>query len=130
MVYILAISFIPVVLKEIDTSQTTLINFDVATELFDPFEHEFSFAFGFPNPIDERVGTLSLTYETKKWVENEGNHEEVKTSTPIPLHSCKESAVYPMSKKRTPISLMCFNELPSESRSLTGDYFSDVFTYF
>ena len=34
-----------------------------------------------------------------------------------------------MSTKGTPMSMMCFGELPLKMRSLTGDYFSNEFTY-
>ena len=124
MIRIFIISFIPVVLREIDTSQTQLINYDVAQESFDPFAFGFSFAVGFPQQIDKKIGTLNLSYETNRWI----NDEMVKTSTSIPLYSCNETSGYPMSSKRLPISMMCF-DAPLESRSLTGDFFSDEFNY-
>ncbi len=48
LIRIFVVSFIPVILREIDTSQTQLINFDVDNESFDPFAHGFTFAVGFP----------------------------------------------------------------------------------
>jgi len=86
LIFILIRSFIPVFLNEIDTSQTQLINFDVDNEWFDPFEHGFTFAVGFPEPIDERVGTLTLSYETKDWIDD----KEIRSSTPLNLHSCND----------------------------------------
>lgn len=102
-----------------------MANFDVDNESFDPFEHGFNFAVGFPAELDKRVGTLTMTYETKKWVDD----KVVKKSTAIPLHSCQESSGFPMPSLKYPISLMCFDELPAGLRSLTGDYFSDEFNY-
>jgi len=68
-----------------------------------------------------------MSYETKKWVKD--TEAWVTTSTPIPLHNCNETEEYPISSKMTAISMMCHNELPEESRSLTGNFFSEEFTY-
>ena len=125
MIWILIFSLTPVILKQINTSQTQLQNFDVETNSLDPFAYGFTFAVGFEQQIDQRIGTISLNYKTKKWI----NGQEVKYSFPILLKNCEESSGYTMSTKHKPMSMICFDELPIESRLLAGDYFSAEFNY-
>ena len=80
---------------------------------------------GFEQEIPSSIGTLNLSYNSKQFIDG----KELKTSTPIPMQRCKESTGYSMSKKK-PEHMMCFDELPVETRSLTGDYFSNEFNYF
>ena len=44
-----------------------MVNFDVDHESFDPFDYGFNFAFGFRSKLDKRIGTLTLSYETKEF---------------------------------------------------------------
>jgi hypothetical protein len=51
---------------------------------FDPFAHGFSFAVGFEDPIDPKIGTLEL-----KYIEDDDKKEKtVKKS--LPLKKCSE----------------------------------------
>jgi hypothetical protein len=80
---------------------------------------------GFEQEIPPSVGTLNLSYNSKQFIDG----KELKTSTRIPMQSCKESTGYSMSKRDKLVHMMCFDDLPVETRSLTGDYFSNEFKY-
>lgn len=68
---------------------------------------------------------MNLTYKTKRVVDG----EIVKTETAIPLTPCTESSGYVMSGTQISMSMMCFDDLPFESSSLVGDFFSNEFNY-
>jgi len=102
-----------------------MVIFDVHNEVFDPFKFGFTFSVGFPEPLDKRIGSFTLAYTTKEWI----NDVRVPTSKTIPLRSCDVASGYPLSTKALNISMMCHDEIPVDSRSLTGDYYSDNFSY-
>ena len=54
--YLFITSLIPVVLGEIDSSQTQTIFYDT-TIPFDPFAYGFNFAVGFNQPLPANIGT-------------------------------------------------------------------------
>lgn len=65
-----------------------MVKFDVDNEAFDPFKFGFTFAVGFKDKIDPRIGSLTLAWEKREWADE----KRVPTSKNIPLHSCDEAS--------------------------------------
>jgi hypothetical protein len=59
--YLFVISFIPVFLGEIETSQTQITNFNASNQI-DPSASNFTFAVGFTSPLPPSIGTFTLEY--------------------------------------------------------------------
>jgi len=99
-----------------------LVNFPLDKEAFDPFEFGFTFAVGLKDPIDPRIGSLTLNWEKREWIDN----KKIATSKNIQLRSCDDASGF---KNIRDVSMMCHDEIPMETRNLTGDHYSDTFSY-